>query len=103
VNPAFQADRAGWWDLLTATRAESWSACTRRGELMLDSFYEIDIPDALRGVATRHQRHVGELVSSLRAFGVDDQIIERSVDQLMGSYRAELVTAIKTLKRPCHA
>jgi len=70
---------------------------------MLDSFYEIAIPDELRGVATRHQQHVTQLISSLRSFGVDDQIIERSVDELIGSYRVELVTAIKTLKGQCHA
>ncbi|MBV8688190.1 MAG: hypothetical protein JOZ90_03330 [Alphaproteobacteria bacterium] len=70
---------------------------------MLDSFYEIEIPDELSGVATRHQQHVAELVSGLRSFGVDDQLIERSVDELIASYRAELVTAIKRLKRHCHA
>jgi hypothetical protein len=69
---------------------------------MLDSFYEIEIPEELRGVASRHRQHVAELISSLRSFGVDDQGVERSVDELIGSYRAELVTAIKTLKRHCH-
>ena len=70
---------------------------------MLDSFHEIEIPDELRAVANRHQRHVAELISSLRLFGVDDRLIERSIDELIGSYRAELVTAINTLKRHCHA
>jgi len=70
---------------------------------MLDSFYEIEIPDALQDVARRHRRHVAQLVSSLRAFGVDDRMIDRSVDELVGSYKAELVTAMKTLKRHYHA
>lgn len=70
---------------------------------MLDSFDEIEIPDELREVAKRHRRHVADLVSSLRSFGVDDRVIERSIDELIGWYRAELAAAIKTMKRHCHA
>lgn len=70
---------------------------------MLDSFHEIEFPDALRAVAARHQQHVADLVSSLRAFGVDDRLIERSLDELIGAYRAELAAAIRTMKELCHA
>ena len=70
---------------------------------MLDSFHEIEIPDELRAVAARHQQHVADLVSSLRSFGVDDRLIERGLDELIGAYRVELAAAIKALKGPCHA
>ena len=70
---------------------------------MLDSFYDFEIPDELREVAKRHQQHVAELVSRLRSVGLDDQVIELSVDQLIASYRAELVEAVKTLRGLCHA
>ena len=70
---------------------------------MLDSLYGFQIPDELRDVASRHQLHVAELISKLRSVGLDDHLIERSVDQLVASYRAELLRAVKALKDPSHA
>lgn len=70
---------------------------------MLDGFYDITVPDALREVASRHQQHVAELIAKLQAVGLDDQLIERSVDQLIASYRAELMQAVKALKEQGHA
>lgn len=64
---------------------------------------EFDMPDELRGVAKRHQQHIGELVSKLESLGINDETIERSVDQLIQSYRAELLEAIKALKVRDHA
>jgi hypothetical protein len=69
---------------------------------MLDSFYDVQIPDKLREVATRHQQHVAQLIESFRAAGLDDQVIERSVDQLIASYRAELMEAVRALKGHLH-
>ena len=70
---------------------------------MLDGFYEFTIPEELREVASRHQQHVAELIGKLRSAGLDDGLIERSVDQLVASYRAELVGAVKALKGPSYA
>jgi hypothetical protein len=70
---------------------------------MLDSFYDVEVPIELRDLATRHQQHVAALISKLRSVGLDDQMIERSVDQLIASYRAELLRAVKALKEPSHA
>jgi hypothetical protein len=65
---------------------------------MLDSFYEIQIPNELREVAGRHQQHIVALISQLQSAGLDDGLIERSVDQLIASYRSELMKAVKALK-----
>lgn len=68
---------------------------------MADGFYGFQIPEQLREVAGRHQEHVAELVSKLRSVGMDDNLIERSVDQLIASYRAQLLEAIKGLGEYC--
>lgn len=68
---------------------------------MLNKLYDLQIPDELQEVAIRHQRHVADLVSQLRSAGMDDNAIERGVDQLIASYRAELVEAIKALRGFC--
>lgn len=65
---------------------------------MLDSYYDVTVPDELKEVASRHQQHVTELVSMLRIAGTDSSLIELSVDQLITSYRAELLRAITALK-----
>jgi hypothetical protein len=64
---------------------------------MLDDRFGIDVPDQLREVASRHARHITKLVSQLSSYGMDAQMIEHSVDTLIGSYRAELLEAIKAL------
>ena len=70
---------------------------------MLGSFYEFAIPEELQAVAARHHQHVAELITKLRSAGLVDQLIERSVDQLIASYRAELMGAVKALKGPSYA
>jgi hypothetical protein len=70
---------------------------------MLDSFYEFEIPEELQQVASRHQQHVAELITRLQSAGLDDRLIEQSVDQLIASYRAELMGAVKALKGPSYA
>jgi hypothetical protein len=69
---------------------------------MLDGLYDVQIPDELRDVASRHQQHIAELILKLRSVGLDDATIERSVDQLIASYRAELMRAVKALKGHSH-
>lgn len=70
---------------------------------MLNTFYDFDIPEQLLEVATRHQEHVAELVSKLTQVGMDEDLIERSVDQLISSYRAQLLEAVKALGEQCRA
>jgi hypothetical protein len=64
---------------------------------MLNGRLGIDVPDQLSEVASRHELHITELVSQLSSYGMDAQMIEHSVDTLIGSYRAELLEAIKAL------
>ena len=70
---------------------------------MLNSFYDFHIPEQLREVASRHQEHVAELVAKLKNCGMDEDLIERSVDQLIASYRSQLLEAVKALGEQCRA
>jgi hypothetical protein len=69
---------------------------------VLGSFADLMIPDALSAAVVRHQKHVSDLVVGLRAVGMSDSVIDHSVDQLIASYRAELVRAIKALRDGRH-
>lgn len=55
------------------------------------------LPPELQASVRRHQEHLGALVVSLRAAGVDEGIIAASVQRLMISYGMELTGAIQTL------
>ena len=70
---------------------------------MLDKFYDFPVPEELIEVAARHQQHVAELVSKLQSIGMDENLIERSVDQLIASYRVQLLEAVKALGELCRA
>lgn len=71
--------------------------------MMLDDRYDLDMPEQLRAVAARHEQHVTKLVVQLRSFGMEEEAIQRSVDELIESYRAELVSAIKAFADGRHA
>jgi hypothetical protein len=64
---------------------------------------DIEIPEQLRAAAARHKEHVAQLVGQLRSFGMTEEAIEQSVDQLISAYRAELVEAIKALGEATNA
>lgn len=64
---------------------------------MTDRFGDLDLPESLRDLAHRHQQNVADLVSRLRDVGLDIVTIEAAVDQLMASYRVQLVEAMKAL------
>ena len=70
---------------------------------MLNSFYYFQITVPLRDVAIRQQEHVAELVAKLKSFGMDEDLIEQSVDQLIASYRSQLLEAVKALGEQCRA
>nr|WP_295659322.1 hypothetical protein [Polymorphobacter sp.] len=55
------------------------------------------LPPELQASVRRHQEHLGALVSSLRAAGVDEGVIAASVKQLLISYGMELTGAIRSL------
>jgi hypothetical protein len=55
------------------------------------------IPAELQDSVQRHQRHLAALVSSLRAAGLTEEVIDASVRQLLDSYHAELTSAMRAL------
>lgn len=69
---------------------------------MSDRIYGFDIPHQLLDVAARHERHIAKLIVQFRSIGMTDATIEQSVDQLIASYRAELIKAIKMLREACN-
>lgn len=64
---------------------------------MTDEFEGLDLPQSLRDLAVRHQRNIAALVGRLRQVGLDDGTIEAAVDELVASYRSQLVEAVKAL------
>lgn len=57
----------------------------------------LEIPIQLRDSVARHQANLLELVQRLRAAGMDAAAIEAGVETLLGSYRAELLAAMRAL------
>jgi hypothetical protein len=57
----------------------------------------LEIPAELRASVQRHEQHLAQLVSTLRAAGLDAATIDASVRQLVDSYREELITAVRSL------
>lgn len=64
---------------------------------MADSLYGMDIPEGLRGLASRHQANLAELAARMRTFGLDEPAIEAAVDELIAVYRNQLIEAVKAL------
>lgn len=62
-------------------------------------FADFDVPCALQANVTRHRANLARLVEALQSAGVDDSQIESSVNAVVGSYRAELVSAVEAFKR----
>jgi len=64
---------------------------------MLDLVYGVEIPQQLQELAAGHQRHLAELVERLRTVGMGDDAIEAAVDQLIATYRTQLITAVRAI------
>lgn len=64
---------------------------------MTEEFAGLELPPSLRDLALRHQRNIADLVGRLHEVGLDDGTIEAAVDQLVASYRSQLVDAVKAL------
>ncbi len=59
----------------------------------------LEIPAELLGSVTRHQSHLAALISSLKAAGLGDDMIESSVRTLVDSYADELTVAIRGMMK----
>jgi tRNA A37 threonylcarbamoyladenosine dehydratase len=59
----------------------------------------LNVPAELLDSIARHQTHLAALVASLRAAGLQEDMIEISVRTLTDSYADELTTVIRKLMR----
>jgi len=57
------------------------------------------LPPELLASVERHHEHLAALVASLRAAGISEALVETSVHQLVDSYSAELIAAMKSMVR----
>ena len=64
---------------------------------MTEGFYGVDVPDELQRVSERHRQHIADLAATLRSAGLTEQAIEDAVDQLVASYRCQLLAAVKAI------
>lgn len=64
---------------------------------MTEGFGDLELPPELRDLVRRHEQNVADLVNRLHAVGLDEPAIEAAVDQIMASYRTQLMEAIKAL------
>jgi hypothetical protein len=59
----------------------------------------LEIPAELLSSVTRHQAHLAQLIMSLQAAGLQDDMIESSVRVLVDSYADELTAAIRSMAK----
>ena len=63
----------------------------------------LEIPPELLDSVNRHQANLAGLVTSLKAAGLQDEMIDASVRALVYSYASELTVAIRNfIRTPCH-
>ncbi len=63
----------------------------------------LEIPPQLLESVLRHQSHLASLVTSLRAAGLGEDVVEASVRTLVDSYAEDLTVAIRAMmKEPQH-
>ncbi|MEO6923740.1 MAG: hypothetical protein ABI142_07945 [Bryocella sp.] len=62
-------------------------------------FANLEIPPQLEASIARHRQHLGELVHTMKTAGISHEQIEESVSVLIESYKAELLTAIRSMTR----
>lgn len=62
----------------------------------MDPAFAAEVPPALQASIDRHRAHLVQLVASLRAAGIAEDQVEASVNMLMASYRAELISVLKS-------
>lgn len=61
-----------------------------------------EIPSELLESVRRHQSHLSALIVSLRAAGLDDDVVDASVRTLVDSYADDLTVAIRTMMKESH-
>lgn len=59
----------------------------------------LEIPPELMDSVHRHQAHLSALIASLRAAGLDEDVVDASVRALVDSYADDLTVAIRSMMR----
>lgn len=59
----------------------------------------LEIPAQLLDSVLRHQAHLSALIESLRAAGVDEDMVSASVRTLVDSYADDLTIAIRAMMK----
>ncbi len=62
----------------------------------------LEIPLELLESVRRHQSHLSALIVSLRAAGLDEDVVDASVRTLVDSYAHDLTVAIRTMMKEPH-
>lgn len=62
----------------------------------------LEIPAELLDSVVRHQAHLAALIASLRAAGLQEDMVEASVRTLVDSYADELTVAIRGMMKDQH-
>lgn len=61
---------------------------------------ELDLPPALQTSLARHRENLSSMMTSLQAVGLSEEAIDAHLSTLIGSYQAELSTALTSLRSP---
>jgi hypothetical protein len=64
-----------------------------------DPFADLDVPPQLEESLARHRMHLADLIRTMKTAGVSEERIEESISELIASYKAELLAAIRSMKR----
>ena len=62
----------------------------------------LEIPAELLASVHRHQTHLAALIVSLRAAGVDEEMVDASIRTLVDSYANDLTVAIRAMMKEPH-
>ena len=62
----------------------------------------LEIPPPLLESVLRHQSHLSALVTSLRAAGLGEDVVDASVRTLVDSYADDLTIAIRAMMKESH-
>ena len=62
----------------------------------------LEIPPQLLESVLRHQSHLSALITSLRAAGLGEDVVDASVRTLVDSYADDLTVAIRAMMKEPH-
>jgi hypothetical protein len=68
-------------------------------DMMMDTdpFADLDVPPQLEESLMHHRRHLAQLIRAMKTAGVSEEHMEESVSEIIASYKAELLAAIRSM------